>query len=110
MRECGTALTPSSCGGIINGNHFTDWQFGCNGNLVNGGGNFWPANVMQVNHWYQIHTGTYLDKLSDRYINKKKCANNYLYVRISVLKSAKGGGKLEFSDGKHIIKSVPFKK
>jgi len=111
MRECGTAVTPGTCSGIINGNHFTAWQFGGNGNYSNpGAGNFWPYGVMQVNHWYLIHTGTYLDKLSDRFINKKKCANNDIYVRVTVLKSARGGGKLEFSDGKRIIKSVRLKK
>ncbi len=110
LRECGTGVNPSnSCSGIIGGNHFTEWCFGGNGNLCNGGGGFWPNSIMEVNKWYQVHTGTYLDKLSDRYINKKKCANNKFYVRISLQKSAKGGGKLQISDGKRIIKTIPLK-
>ena len=111
LRECGTGVNPSnSCSGMIGGNHFTKWCFGGNGNTCNNGaGNFWPSSIMEVNKWYQVHTGTYLDKLSDRYINKKKCANNKFYVRISLQKSAKGGGKLQISDGKHITKTIPLK-
>lgn len=111
MRDCGAGPNPGSCGGIINGNHFTEWQFGGNGNLSNNGGNFWPVGVMQVNRWYLIHTGTYLDnnQLNDQFISKK-CANNDVYVKVSVQKSARGGGKLQFSDGKRIIKALPLKK
>jgi len=108
MRDCGTGTQPSSsCSGIIGGNHFTGWNF--NGNGTPSGGNFWSNNLMQVNKWYEIHTGTYLDKNSDRWINKKKCANNYIYVRISLQKSARGGGQLQISNGKKIIKTIPLK-
>ena len=108
MRDCGTGIQPSSsCSGYIGGNHFTAWHFNGNGNPS--GGNFWPYNQMQVNKWYKIHTGTYLDKDSDRWINKKRCANNYIYVRISLMKSAQGGAQLQLSNGRKIVKSIPIK-
>ncbi len=108
MRDCGTGVQPSSsCSGIIGGNHFTGWNF--NGNGTPSGGSFWPYNLMQVNKWYKIHTGTYLDRDSDRWINKKKCANNYLYVRIQLQKSSQVGGQLQISNGRKIIKTMPLK-
>lgn len=109
MRECGTGSQPAaSCSGIIpQTNHWTEWGFGGNGSHT--GGNFFNYNTMQVNKWYYVHTGTYLDKYSDYYLDKKKCANNGIYVRVSVLKSARGGAQLQISNGRKIIKTVPLR-
>jgi len=111
LGDAGTGPNPNpGYGGAIPGagDTFTAWSAGGNGNVTNGGGNFWNGYPLQINHWYHVHTGTYLNDNQEFF--SKKCANNGFFVNFVVRKSAQGGnGELKISDGRKIIKTIPVK-
>jgi len=65
---------------------------------------------MNVNTWYMVHTGTYLE--NGQKFFPDTCANNEINVRFQVLNNKSAGTSsqpvLEFSDGKRVIKSIPL--
>ena len=68
-----------------------------------------PASHMQVNNWYQVASGIFLN--TETKFFPDRCADNNIYVRVQVLnaKGAVGGPVLEFSDGKQVLESVPVR-
>ncbi len=80
---------------------------------------FWDGFLMQVNHWYGIHSKVKIidNEGVEMNILDEECKNPDLFVRIQVINSraaiAKdnrtlGRAVIQISDGKTIIKSIPF--
>jgi hypothetical protein len=82
--------SPGNNGTKIGANYFRTWKANGAGNSIepiNPTPLFFPGGPMQVNTWYLVHTGIYLNN------NKKffadSCANNDIYVKVG---PKKGGG------------------
>lgn len=78
------------------------------GNAANTNANNFPLEAMQVNRWYGLKTGIYLNNRIQYF--PRKCAENNVYVRLETrnsLRSEKPERLLKFSyDGKSTSKTV----
>src|ERR1700694_1784334 len=82
LNDAGTGVAPSG-GPQIGIVYFIWWIAGGGGNPF-GATNFFTlaTEPMQVNHWYKINTGIYLNSLLTFFPDS--CANNNIDVRIQV--------------------------
>lgn len=96
-------ISGDTCEGLgteIGGQHFTTWN--ANSNNINGG-NFWSGYPMEVNVWYKLHTGIYLNNGKEFF--DKDCANNDICIRIQVQKN--GQRTLEVNNNGRVFTAKP---
>lgn len=114
LHDAGTGAVPV-VGQQVGSNYWATW------NAPNGNGNPTPAvnffnlgpESMQVNRWYRVHTGIYLEGGNQFF--PKKCADNEVDVRIQVQRTAKTGAgirvlQIRKPDGRMIEKQLPAPK
>jgi hypothetical protein len=108
LHDAGAGATPLS-GAQVGSSHYVTWGAGGNGEPTNGAVDFFSLGPesMQVNHWYRVHTGIYIDNPGKQFF-PQKCANNDVDVRIQVqpVAAREGAGRavlqLRTADG-HIL-------
>lgn len=92
IRIHGTGASPGSGSGIIQ-NHFTSWhsslQTPNSVEAYNGQIDFFKLFPFQVDTWYSIETGTYLNDKNTFF--PRECGDRRVFFRISQQKSAGGG-------------------
>jgi hypothetical protein len=100
----------------VGGLTWVSWTPGNNGSPtfspVTGSGQVLGSGFpLQVGNWYSINSGIFLQN-GPRYF-PKNCDDNIIYVRIQVMANKSSSGatndvKLEISDGKKIIQTIPL--
>jgi len=102
LHDAGNGATPVG-GAQIGASHYATWNAGTASGLPTPAPNYFsmPSEAMQVNRWYTIHTGMYLDNNQTWFPDT--CANNDVSVRVQVTPAA-----LQFRDSEGTISSQPL--
>jgi hypothetical protein len=106
LHDGGTGSTPTMLGQIGN-SYYETWNAGGSGPVPTPAFFSMPQETMNVNHWYVVHTGIYLENHQTYF--PSKCNDNDVAVRVQVLGLKGEAPKLQLRtpDGAIVERPMP---
>lgn len=100
--DAGTGNTPG--GGVpVTLDYWTTWTAG---GTTNSPAPTWFTESLQVNRWYRVHTGIYLE--GGHTFFPPECADNDVFVRVQVLPAMHDGPVLQFRNAAGRVTEKPL--